>query len=568
MASLLALRGVNAAASWRDFYDAAAALLDSASIDRALVRAPRGVLEILVSSADSSAESTGSISPEIAHWLLARGLSNDDGHAYRAVAERARASEKPAAPTGELAPDADDVAPDPAESSAIDTAAAAERAFTAVSALTDVLLACQQAPLQRVGSGAVGAADRRRLIESAAVADGDELEDLLGAAEDAALIRGIDREWIVTSEGEQWLSADTVSRWSQVAKSMVERLPDGIRTAHGGIYQPNAWRAAYPLDSSWPARAVLLHRRLVRWALFLPNGTVPPWAAAVHAGVDPDPATLSAAFPAEIDRIYLQADLSAIAPGPLLPRVEMRLRTMAERESRAQASTYRFSDSSLSSAIASGETAESLRAFLSEISLTGIPQPLDYLIERASDRHGLVRVLVDEVSGRTHVESDDPHVLATIAVDQSVRSVGLVFDETVLATGVGREAVYWMLIDAGYPAMALGSDGERQQIRRRATPGRGTALSPIERFGGLISQLRAGTPADADIDTVWRERELDRAVREHEILIIEVALPGGATRSFTIEATGIGGGRLRGRDRAADVERTLPITSIVRVDRA
>nr|WP_208380015.1 helicase-associated domain-containing protein [Microbacterium endophyticum] len=561
MASLFALRGVNATASWRDFYDAAAALLDSASIDRALIRAPRAVLQSLIADA-------GPASADITPWLIERGLSDDEGNPYRAVAERARVSDQTSAPGSELGSIAQEATLTAAESSAIDTAAAAERAFTAVSALTDVLLACQHSPLQRVGSGAVGAADRRRLVESAAVADGDELEDLLGAAEDASLIRGIDREWIVTSDGEQWLSADTVSRWSQVAKSMVQRLPGGIRTPNGGIYQPEAWQAAYPLDASWPARAVLLHRRLVRWALFLPNGTVPPWAAAVHAGADPDPATLSAAFPAEIDRIYLQADLSAIAPGPLLPRVEMRLRAMAERESRAQASTYRFSDASLSSAIAGGETAESLRAFLSEISLTGIPQPLDYLIERASDRHGLVRVLVDGVSGRTHVESDDPHVLATIAVDQSVRSIGLVFDDAVLATGVGREAVYWTLIDAGYPAMALGTDGARQKIRRRATPGRDAALSPIERFSGLISQLRAGMPADADIDTVWRERELDRAVREHEVLIIEVALPGGATRSFTIEATGIGGGRLRGRDRAADVERTLPITSIVRVDRA
>jgi hypothetical protein len=44
-------------------------------------------------------------------------------------------------------------------------------------------------------------------------------------------------------------------------------------------------------------------------------------------------------------------------------------------------------------------------------------------------------------------------------------------------------------------------------------------------------------------------------------------MPGGDERALTLEATGLGGGRLRGRDRAADIERTLPVTSIVSVRR-
>jgi hypothetical protein len=39
-------------------------------------------------------------------------------------------------------------------------------------------------------------------------------------------------------------------------------------------------------------------------------------------------------------------------------------------------------------------------------------------------------------------------------------------------------------------------------------------------------------------------------------------MPDGTEREFTIEATGLGGGRLRGLDRAVDVERTLPVSSI------
>jgi len=43
---------------------------------------------------------------------------------------------------------------------------------------------------------------------------------------------------------------------------------------------------------------------------------------------------------------------------------------------------------------------------------------------------------------------------------------------------------------------------------------------------------------------------------------VTVGMPDGSTRDLLLEATGIGGGRLRGRDRAADVERTLPVSSI------
>jgi hypothetical protein len=45
---------------------------------------------------------------------------------------------------------------------------------------------------------------------------------------------------------------------------------------------------------------------------------------------------------------------------------------------------------------------------------------------------------------------------------------------------------------------------------------------------------------------------------------VTVRMPDGRTRDFVLEATALSGGRLRGRDRAADVERTLPLSSIAR----
>jgi hypothetical protein len=51
-------------------------------------------------------------------------------------------------------------------------------------------------------------------------------------------------------------------------------------------------------------------------------------------------------------------------------------------------------------------------------------------------------------------------------------------------------------------------------------------------------------------------------VRSRTTVTVTVALPDGQEHDYTLEPTGLGGGRLRGRDRASDIERTLPVASI------
>src|SRR4029453_16669710 len=139
------------------------------------------------------------------------------------------------------------------------------------------------------------------------------------------------------------------------------------------------------------------------------------------------------------------------APGPLAPHLDLRLRGIARRESRAQASTYRFTVDSLGAGMTEGETAHSIREFLATMSLTGIPQPLDYLIESTAARHGLVRVHAAPATGRTHVESPEPGLLDTIAVDQALRPLGLVHDGGALLSRLAREGGYWALAAPRYP---------------------------------------------------------------------------------------------------------------------
>lgn len=541
--ALFAARSVSPSAPWRDFFDAAEALLDPVSVDRALTRLPRTALHALAGGRAAG--------PDLAALALVR----PDGSPYRAVAARVRTLSDESPTSFEAPVPADD----PPAATSAEAAAAAERAALSLAALADVLLLSLPAPLARTGAGAVSATDRRRMTDAGAVESSDELDDLLESAAAAGLAARADREWRVTRRGEDWLGASTAERWRVVAEGFRDLLPGALRTEAGGILPPASWADAYPLDPDWPERDRRLRRIAGRWGLVTATGGEPEWAAMLRAGGEADAASLAALLPPEIDRIYLQADLSGIAPGPLAPALDLRLRTMAERESRAQASTYRFTAESVAHAVGSGETAASLRLFLSELSLTGIPQPLDYLIERTSARHGLIRVRTDAASGRTVVESDDASLLDTLQVDQTVRPIGLVRDGAALTSRVARDAVYWTLVDARYPVVALADDGEPEPLQRRQIAP--DAPPPARDHARLVATLRAVPEDDADV--AWLGRELDAAVRARATIVVAVVLPDGSTREFTLEATGMGGGRLRGRDRNSDTERTLPVSSIV-----
>lgn len=554
LAETLAARGVSPQSGWHDFFDAAEALLDPVSIDRALTRLDRRDLIALETGASPVAGEPARLA-----------LVDADGTPYAAVAECLAAAVAAQPGAFRSAPPSGD--PLPADARA--AAAAAERAFTTAGSLADILLACLHAPFARTGAGPVSAADRRRLTDAGAIESADDLEDLLASAADAGLAAAHDREWTVTETGERWLEAPTPQRWERIAEGFRARLPRGLRTPSNGFLTPDAWPGVYPLDVEWPVRAERRRRIGVRWGLFGVDHAPAefPWTTKLRTGERADAATMAPYLPAEIDRVYLQADLTAIAPGPLAPALDLRLRSIAVRESRAQASTYRFTADSVGAGMTEGETAESMRAFLADLSLTGIPQPLAYLIESTAARHGLVRVRADERTGRTRVESADPGLLDAVAIDQALRPLGLIADGDGLTSRVARDAVYWTLADARYPVVALDAAGEPESVHRRAAASASApAATTEETYARLIGTLRGGHGTQGEEG--WLERELEQAVRARAEIVVVVRMPDGSERSFTLEAAGLGGGRLRGRDRAADIERTLPVSSIVSVHAA
>ncbi|MCR8672086.1 helicase-associated domain-containing protein, partial [Agrococcus sp. HG114] len=139
-------------------------------------------------------------------------------------------------------------------------------------------------------------------------------------------------------------------------------------------------------------------------------------------------AALAAHVPPDTASVYLQPDLSAVAPGPLRAAVDARLRRIARLERAGIASQWRITAQSVAGALAGGESAESVLEFLAGISLTGVPQPVAYLVRDAAARFGSLRVRpVDpaaEGGARSQARSDDAQLIRTIAVDRALAALG------------------------------------------------------------------------------------------------------------------------------------------------
>ncbi|MGH3448270.1 MAG: helicase-associated domain-containing protein, partial [Nocardioidaceae bacterium] len=97
-------------------------------------------------------------------------------------------------------------------------------------------------------------------------------------------------------------------------------------------------------------------------------------------GTSTDPGTLTTLLPERVGHVLVQADLTAVAPGPLTPDAARELGTLADVESRGGATVYRFSVESLRRAHDLGWTPEDILTTLQERSQTPLPQPLTYLI--------------------------------------------------------------------------------------------------------------------------------------------------------------------------------------------
>jgi hypothetical protein len=122
-------------------------------------------------------------------------------------------------------------------------------------------------------------------------------------------------------------------------------------------------------------------------------GAVPAYARALlHGDAEEAVRLLDPLLPQPVDHLLVQADLTAVAPGPLTSEISRALHLLADVESRGGATVYRFGKDSLRRAFDAGWSATEVHAYLEGLSRTPLPQPLTYLVDDVARTFGTVRV--------------------------------------------------------------------------------------------------------------------------------------------------------------------------------
>lgn len=463
-------------------------------------------------------------------------------------------------------------------------AAAAEQAFATTVAIVEVLDEIADEPVRELARGGLGAPDAKRLAAAAGMPV-DRIATLHEICRRAGLMEERAGAWWPSALAAEWIALPVAERWVRLATSWASVLDADVRffvtdtiPASWGEHLMAYLRWFYPaaddrvraLIESYVASAEMLGVL----ALHTPST---PGIALVSGDADALLAAIRGLLPPEVEKVYLQNDLTVIAAGPLETRVHERLRTLASLEARGLASTYRISDESLTRALERGESEESILEFLAGISLTGIPQPVRYLVSEAAGRYGLLRVgaVTDQPTAArvSYARTVDPVLLETLLVDRRLAPLGLRRDGTDRAVSrFERDMLFFALKDARYPVAVENSAGELQPTPRpaaaRVLPTHVPATS-TDHATAIVTRVRTAADAQGgDADAAWLERQLELAIKSKLRVTVSVRMPGGTVEELVLEPTGLSSGRLRARDRRADIERTLPLSMIVAVGEA
>jgi len=270
------------------------------------------------------------------------------------------------------------------------------------------------------------------------------------------------------------------------------------------------------------------------------------------------------ALPKPVDHILIQADNSAVAPGPLLPELAAEMGTIADIESRGGATVYRFSESSIRRGLDHGKTGDQIKSFLIKTSKTPMPQPLEYLISDVAKRHGKLRV----GSAHTYIRCEDEGLVQQILHDKKCEHLRFrKIAPQVLVTDFELLEVIGELREYGYlPAAENASGVLLSQPNLRRSKSRPKPPRIISEFSApqdavviaAVKSIRTGErsrkvepiiPGTSSNETLAL---INQYIAEGKTLMISYADNNGGVSNRIIDPISISLGTLTAKDEASD----------------
>ncbi|GAA2976828.1 helicase-associated domain-containing protein [Streptomyces drozdowiczii] len=378
--------------------------------------------------------------------------------------------------------------------------------------------------------------------------------------------------------------------------ALLDALPAGTAPDPETVLARLRWER--PLRGATAGDGMDLRSRVALWTLnesellgITGRGALASQTRALLTGGPAEAAGLLAPLlPEPLDHVLLQADLTAVAPGPLeRPLAEM-LGALADIESKGGATVYRFTPGSVRRALDAGQTAADLHAFLATHSRTPVPQPLSYLIDDVARRHGHLRI----GAASSYVRCDDEAVLGEILADKRSAALRLRrIAPTVLAALADPASLLDGLREMGYAPAAESADGDVLITRAGAhrTPPR-SAPAPVPEgppvpdttlLGAAVRAIRAGdnaatvVKAQPDTGPAAPPGTLPRTTPAETLVTVQAAAMTGSTvwigyvnaegaaSQRVIAPVRVEGGFVTAYDHTADEVRTYPLHRITGV---
>jgi Helicase conserved C-terminal domain len=447
--------------------------------------------------------------------------------------------------------------------------------FETLQALTELVFDVEQRYIREVGKKNVGLPDIKRLAQHVRQTNefAREIYELANHADLIGLVAG---RWQLGPQASNWLTwqpearhRHLISVWrTLLGESSAGELVASIRAVDevGVVSLSNQLRANYPYADGSVASRISRVVSLAERIGLSRDGWLSSWALTALDGETAISANSASAFlPTPQRKLICQADLSLIAPGPLPTELEIAVRRFADTEQIGMASTYRMSALSISHGLETGMTEDEIRGWLLELTEKPLPQPVDYLIREAAQRFGRLTVGAGELETKSVIRSLDSILLAQILNESKLKPFAMyALPDGTIGCRFEPEMVYFGLREAGFSAVRVDAAGKVLSPRTPLVSSETVeAVSTVDQDIQRLREQEEKLGTEPDGDDLARSIQL--AIKNKSIIVIGITSNTGAELEFTLEPIGFANGRLRAKDKKADIERTLPLANITRV---
>jgi hypothetical protein len=288
---------------------------------------------------------------------------------------------------------------------------------------------------------------------------------------------------------------------------------------------------------------------------------------------------LATLLPQPVDHVLIQADLTAVAPGPLESQLARTLQLLADVESRGGATVYRFTPGSVRRALDTGWSAVEIHDFVASVSRTPVPQPLTYLVDDTARTFGTVRVGHAE----SFLRADDEAALTELLHHPRAATLGLRrIAPTVLISTTPIDVLLPRLRELGAAPVVEAADGTvrvarpdllRARTRKDRRSSAVRSARDTAHVAQVITAVRAGdrvaasrpTASTASLTPSGSLAALREAVEAGSTVLIGYVDNHGSSTERLVDPARVEGGWLTAYDHRSDDTRTFAVHRITHV---